>query len=100
MNGLFRRVHAFQLNFSQVVQVSFQNVALQFQVGKLALSGNCNQSRRFEFFDVMGERGRADRMTFAHICAGNRSLLCANLFKNFVAARVGEGFSDQLQLRC
>ena len=46
-------------DFCQMVQVGLEDVALQRQVGELALSNDRNQAGRLQLFEVMRERGGA-----------------------------------------
>lgn len=81
-----------------MVKVGLQNVALQYQVGKLALADDRNQPRRLQLFNMMRERGCAHGLALTHICAGDATALCANLLQDFVAARIGQGFGNQADL--
>ena len=54
-------------------------MALQRQVGELALSNDRNQPRRLQLFDVMRERGGADGLTVVHRGASYGTIACTNL---------------------
>lgn len=98
MRRAFRRVQLFGLNFSQMVQIGLKDVALQFQIGELAVPAYRDESRRLQLFHVMRERGRAHRLTAAHIRAGHCALSCANLPQDLVAARISQRLRNQMDL--
>jgi len=58
-----------------MVQVRLQNVPLQHQVGKFALSDDHDEPRCLQILDVMRERGCALRLALAHVSAGNAIFL-------------------------
>ena len=64
------RVQVFQLDCREMVQVGFQNLALQYQVGEFALSNDRDKTSGLQLFQVMGERSGRDGLAFAHLGAG------------------------------
>ena len=91
------RIQIGSLNLGEVVEVSLQDIALQCEVGELALAGDFDEACRLQFFHVVRKRGGANGLSSADIGAG-----CAatggDLLEYLVAARVGEGTRNQGEL--
>jgi hypothetical protein len=81
-----------------VVQVSFKNVALQYEAGKLTFALDQNKPCRFQFFEVMGKRGGRYGLALPHIRASDAAILSANLLQDLMAPRVRQGLRDQTYL--
>ena len=77
--GPLRKGSGLRQDFSQMVQIGLEDVALQRQVGEFALSNDRNQACCLELFDVMRERGGAYRLTVVHRCAGHGTIFDADL---------------------
>ena len=92
-----RKIQIGSLNFGEVVQVRLQDIALQCEVGELALAGDLDEACRLQFFHVVRKRGGADGLLRAHVDA-RRAAAGGDLFEYFVAARVGEGTRNQGEL--
>ena len=85
------------LNFGEVVEVSLQDIALQCEVGELALAGDLDEACRLQFFHMMRDRGGADGLSRADVGAGY-TVASGDLLEYLVAARVGEGTRNQGEL--
>ena len=95
MSFAFGTVQLLRLNGSQVIEVGFQNAALQHQVCEFALSHDLDKPRGLQLFHVMGKSGRGHRLALAHVGAGNAPGHCAYLFQNLMAPRIGQSLRDQ-----
>jgi len=81
-----------------MVEVGFENIALKDQAHALALSLKLDEAGVLEFFDVMGESRSRNRLASAHFTAKHPCLLGSDVLEDFVTARVGERFGDQVNL--
>ena len=97
MTFVTARIQIGNLDFGKVVQISLQDIALQCEVGELALAGDLDETCRLQFFHVVRKRGGANGLLRAHVGA-RRAAAGGDLFEYFVAARVGEGTRNQGEL--
>ena len=97
MISVTTRIQTGDLNFCEVVQVSPQDVALQREVGELALAGDLDETCRLQFFHVVRKRGGANGLSRADIGTGC-AVTSGDLLEYLVAARVGEGARNQGEL--
>ena len=67
------------LNLTQMIHVSSQDFPLQQLVGEFPFSFDFDEPGGFEFLDVMGQRGSADRLATAHVRAGGDAMVGADL---------------------
>ena len=79
-------------------EIGFEDIAPQFEFGELSLADDGDQAGRLQLFHMVGERGRAHRIAAQYVRARHAACLCADLFKDFVTARVGQGLVDELNL--
>src|SRR5260370_38619426 len=91
------RIQIGNLTFGEVVEVSLQDIALQCEVGELALAGDLDEACRLQFFHVMRDRGGADGLSRADVGAGYTAA-SGDLLEYLVAARVREGTPNQDKL--
>lgn len=92
-----RRIQIGNLNFGEVVEVSLQDIALQCEVGELALAGDLDEACRLQFLHVVRKRGGANWLSGADVGAGC-AVAGGDLLEYLVAARVGEGTRNQGEL--
>jgi hypothetical protein len=97
MTEVTGRIQIGNLNFGEVVEVSLQDIALQCEVGELALAGDLDEACRLQFFHMMRDRGGADGLSRADVGAGD-TVASGDLLEYLVAARVGEGTRNQGEL--
>src|SRR5260370_11434935 len=91
------RIQIGNLTFGEVVEVSLQDVALECEVGELALAVDLDAACRLRFFHGMRNRGGADGLSRADVGAGYTAA-SGDLLEYLVAARVGEGTRNQDKL--
>jgi len=80
-----------ELDFCETVEIGLEHIALKNQVGEFAFANDFNQAGCFQFLDVMGESGGAYGMEFVEPAAGGGVLICADLFEDLIAPRLGQG---------
>ena len=97
MTDVVRKIQIGALNFGEMVQVGLQDIALQCEVGELALAGDLDEACRLQFFHVVRKRGSANGLSRADIGAGC-AVTSGDLLEYLVAARVGEGTRNQGEL--
>ena len=97
MISVTTRIQTDDLNFCEVVQVSLQDIALQREVGELALAGDLDETCRLQFFNVVRKRGGANGLLCTHVGARGAAA-GGDLLEYLVAARVGEGTRNQGEL--
>ena len=97
MTFLTARIQIGNLNFGEMVQVGLQDIALQCEVGELALAGDLDETCRLQFFNVVRKRGGANGLSRADIGAGC-AVTSGDLFEYLVAPRVGESPRNQGEL--
>jgi hypothetical protein len=97
MTKVTGRIQIGNLNFGEVVEVSLEDIALQCEVGELALAGDLDEACRLQFFHMMRDRGGADGLSRADVGAGY-TVASGDLLEYLVAARVGEGTRNQGEL--
>ena len=82
----------------ETVEVGTQDARLGEVIHELTVLFRANEAGGFELFHVMGEGRGADVDVLAEVAAGGGAGLGAKLFEDLIAARVGEGPGDQLDL--
>ena len=87
-----------ELEAGEAIEIGAEDVALEDEVGELALALNADEAGVFQFLHVMGEGGWADGLGFAEAGAGRGALPTADLSEDFVAARSGERPGDEGEL--
>src|ERR1700693_5986513 len=97
MTGIAGRIRIGNLNFGEVVEVSLQDIALQCEVGELALARDLDEACRLQFFHMVRKRGGANGLLRADVGAGC-AVAGGDLLEYLVAARVGEGTRNQGEL--
>lgn len=93
MAGGGRRIQKGRLNSGEVVDVSLEHTALDGEIGKFALAGNLDQSRCFQFFNVVGE-GCSRHWLFRPDLGTGGAFSRSDLAEDLVAARVRESAGD------
>ena len=81
-----------------MVEVGFEDIALQDQAHALALSLKLDEPGVLKFFDVMGKSRSGNRLSSAHVTAKHPRVLGSDMLEDFVAAGIGERFRDQVNL--
>ena len=97
MTEVTGRIQIGSLNCGEVVEVGLEDIALQCEVGELALAGDLDEARRLQFFHMMRDGGGADGLSRADVGAGY-PVASVDLLEYLVAARVGEGTRNQGEL--
>jgi hypothetical protein len=97
MTEVTGRIQIGSLNCGEVVEVGLEDIALQCEVGELALAGDLDEARRLQFFHMMRDGGGADGLSRADVGAGY-TVASGDLLEYLVAARVGEGTRNQGEL--
>jgi hypothetical protein len=97
MREVVKKIQICNLNFGEVVHVSLQDIALQCEVGELALAGDLDEACRLQFLHVVRKRGGANGLSGADVGAGC-AVAGGDLLEYLVAARVGEGTRNQGEL--
>ena len=97
MTEVTGRIQIGSLNCGEVVEVGLEDIALQCEVGELALAGDLDEACRLQFFHMMRDRGGADGLSRADVGAGY-TVASGDLLEYLVAARVGEGTRNQGEL--
>lgn len=67
---------------------------LENHVGEFSLADDFDQAGRLEFFHMMRQGGGADAVGFVQHGAGHRFVAFADLLKNLVTSRLGQGAGD------
>src|SRR5438552_16218282 len=78
------------LDFCEAVEIGAQHVALEDEVGELAVADDRDQARGLELLDVMGEGGRAYLVVLMQRAAPHRRLARADLLQYLIAPRLRE----------
>jgi hypothetical protein len=86
------------LKTGEAIEIGAEDVALQGEVGELALALDADEAGVFELLHVMGESGGADGLGFAEAGAWRGALATADLGKNLVAAGCSESLGDKGEL--
>jgi|SRR5579871_5413955 len=81
-----------------MIQVGFEDITLDLEMGKFALAGDVDEAGGLQFFQVVGESGGCNGLAFAYIGAANAFRLGADLAQDFMPARIRQGFGDTLNL--
>jgi hypothetical protein len=82
----------------EAVEIGAEDVALEGEVGELALPFDADETGVLEFFHVVGKGGGADGLGFAETGTGRGALAAADLGEDVVAARCCEGAGDEREL--
>ena len=85
-------------DFREPIQVRAQDVALEDQVGALALADDLDQAGRLQLLDVMGDRRRAHAVRLVQDAAGHRARVGPDLHKEPITARFGQCTGDPRKL--
>src|SRR5215212_6930172 len=76
-------------DFRQAVEIGAQHVALEHEIGELAVADDVDQARRLKLLEMVGEGGGADLLALVQRSAGHRpGLACADRFEHLVAPRL------------
>ena len=78
--------------------VPVENFPADGEVGEFSSSLDRNKSCRLQLFDVMRKRGGTNALTLTKVCAREAVFAGADLFQDFMPARVRQGFRDQANL--
>ena len=84
--------------FPEALEICLKNIALREIADELPFSHFLYQARGLEFLHVVGEGGGADLEAFQHSTTSERLFVVSQTPEDFVAARIGERFGDQLDL--
>jgi hypothetical protein len=82
----------------EAVEVGAEDVALEDEVGKFAVTLDADEASVFELLHVVGEGGGADGLRLGDAGAGGGALPAADFGEDFVAARCGERAGDEGEL--
>ena len=82
----------------EAVEVGSEDVGLGKVVDELAVFFGADEAGGLEFFHVMRQGGGGDTDAVAHGAAGGGGGLGADFFEDLVAAGVGKGAGDELDL--
>lgn len=91
-------IQLFLLDFCQMVQIGFQDVALHLEVSEFTFSNDLDESRCFQLLDVMGKCRCRYGLTLSNVRARNAAGLCAYLLQDVVTARIRQSFGDEANL--
>ena len=88
----------FGLDRRQAVEIGAQHVALEHEVGELALAHDLDQAGRLQFLEVVRDSGRADPHALVQRAARHRAVAGADPFEHLIAARLRQRTRDALEL--
>src|SRR5689334_21375469 len=81
-------------NLRQPVQVRAQHVALELEIGELAVPDDLDQARGLELLEMVRQRRRADGLALVERAAGHRRLALADRLQHLRAPRLGQRAGD------
>ena len=82
----------------EAVEVGLEDLGLGEVIDEFAVFFGADEACGLELFHVVGEGGGGDVDAVAHAAAGGGAALGADFLEDLVAARVGEGSGDELDL--
>src|SRR6266481_7478718 len=85
-------------DFRELFQVGTEGIALQNEIGELALPNNLDQPGGLQFFKVVRECGSAYAVELMKFRARHVRLTRANLFQHLIASRLGQRTRDTRKL--
>jgi hypothetical protein len=86
------------LQAGETVEIGVEDIALQDEVGELALPFDADETGGCEFLHVVGEGGGADGLRFRDAGTGRGAVATADLGEDFIAARRRERTGDEGEL--
>lgn len=86
------------LETGETVEIGAEDIALEDEVGELALPFNADEAGGCKFLHVVGEGGGANGLRFRDAGAGRGALTAADLGENFIAAGCRERTGDEGKL--
>src|SRR5258708_13437994 len=86
------------LDLRELFQVGAKDVALQDEIGELALADDLDQTGCFQLFYVMGECRGAYTVEFVQLSARRSSAARADFFEDLDASRLSQSAGDPRKL--